>query len=497
MKKISLYAVSMLATTIFYAETTAQNVLTKPPSILNTLPAAAPEVLRVQNGLLAHRVAGNIGQFTATDQWIGIGAPLTSLYGERTQWNGQAFIKALRSQNAAVPNAIKDAIIEWGNLGGEMQFRYITNPTLSTGFIRIHTLTSSGNAYYGDNQPGTLAGTPKVGINTAKQTGLTVQTVRATGGEFLSNADESFSTATGVIGFVKSSGFNSTNIGVQGIVELNPTGSANYGVFGRVPGAEETVSRGSANYAIFGACPQGFNSYAGFFQGDVFATGLYLGSDSKLKNNVAAEPKVMDLLMQLRPVSYLYKTEDYKGFNMPSVKQHGLIAQEVQTVLPELVKSTRYTTTDEKGKTTVSDDFLAVNYQGLIPILIKAIQEQQTEIEILKAALSQQGNTLADGPDRPIITKEGRFKTSAFALEQNTPNPFSGSTTIRYALPKEVRNATLAVFDLNGRMQLQYNNLNGSSQVIIDGNTLQPGMYIYTLLAEGQEVVSKRMILTK
>jgi Chaperone of endosialidase/Secretion system C-terminal sorting domain len=422
-------------------------------------------------------------------------APLSSLYGERTQWNGQAFIKALRSQNAAVPTAIKDAILEWGNQGGEMQFRYITNPTLPTGFIRIHTLTSGGNAYYGSNQPGTLSGTPKLGISTAKQTGLTVQTVRAAAGEFLSEADEDFSSATGVIGFVKSGGFNTFNIGVQGIVEA---GSANYGVWGQVPGTKDAF-RGSGNYAVFGTCPQGFNSYAGFFQGDVFATGLYQGSDRKLKTNIATETNMLDLLQQLNPVTYQYNTSAFKGLNLSSDKQHGLIAQELQAVFPELVKASRYTNLDEKGSTSLSDEFLAVNYQGLIPIMLKAIQELKGKVDALETALSQKGNATAieAEPGKTIATKAGNFKASQFTLLQNTPNPFSGTTTIRYALPEGVSNATIAVFDLNGKMQLQYGNLNGSSQITINGNTLQPGMYIYTLLAEGQEVVSKRMILTK
>jgi hypothetical protein len=497
MKHFSLSVCKLLAMTFFCHTALAQNVLTKAPSVLNTLPAASPEVFRVQNGLLAHRVAGNIGQFTGTDQWIGIGAPLSSLYGERTQWNGQAFIKALRSQNPAVPSATKDAILEWGNQGGEMQFRYVFDPALPSSFFRILTLQSNANAYFGSSAPGTLAGTPKLGVNTAKQTGLTVQTVRATAGEFLTNADENFSTATGVIGFVKSSGANTSNFGVQGRVELNPFGSANYGVYGSVPGnIDDEVSRGSGNFAVFGTCPIGFNSYAGFFQGDVFSTGLYLGSDQKLKSNVATEGNAMELLRQLRPVTYGYNTAEHKALNLPTVKQHGLIAQEVQAVLPELVKASRYTVMDEKGKPSLSDEFLSINYQGLIPLLIKAIQEQQQEIDALKAAQAN-SNIDAGTADRAIATKGGVFKANQFVLEQNVPNPFSGNTTIRYALPKGVANASLAVFDLTGKMQLQYNNLNGSSQVTINGNTLAAGMYIYTLLADGQEVVSKRMILTK
>jgi hypothetical protein len=61
-----------------------------------------------------------------------------------------------------------------------------------------------------------------------------------------------------------------------------------------------------------------------------------------------------------------------------------------------------------------------------------------------------------------------------------------------------VNKAILGVFDLNGKMLLQFNLQAGkSNQVQVNGNTLGAGMYIYSIIADGQEVISKRMILTK
>ena len=61
-----------------------------------------------------------------------------------------------------------------------------------------------------------------------------------------------------------------------------------------------------------------------------------------------------------------------------SIEKFGLLAQEVQKAFPELVKQTG----DEKG-------ILSINYQGLIPVLINAIKEQQKELESLQAALKK------------------------------------------------------------------------------------------------------------
>ena len=81
-------------------------------------------------------------------------------------------------------------------------------------------------------------------------------------------------------------------------------------------------------------------------------------------------------------------------------------------------------------------------------------------------------------------------------LAQNVPNPFTSSTTIKYSIP-ENKTAMIAVFDLNGKMLLQFPNLRGASQVTINGSSLQAGMYLYTLVVNGEEIITKKMILTK
>ncbi|HSS40090.1 MAG TPA: tail fiber domain-containing protein, partial [Polyangia bacterium] len=73
--------------------------------------------------------------------------------------------------------------------------------------------------------------------------------------------------------------------------------------------------------------------------------------------------------LALRPVTYQWKDPAKHGEGL----QVGLIAQEVQKLIPELVKS--------RGR----DAELVLNYNGLIPVLVKAVQEQQAEIDALRA----------------------------------------------------------------------------------------------------------------
>ena len=83
-------------------------------------------------------------------------------------------------------------------------------------------------------------------------------------------------------------------------------------------------------------------------------------------------------------------------------------------------------------------------------------------------------------------------------LFQNTPNPFSTQTEIKYFVPENANNAVIYVFSLNGNLLLTkpISQL-GNGGVTINGNELEAGMYIYTLAVDGQEVDSKRMILNK
>ena len=98
-------------------------------------------------------------------------------------------------------------------------------------------------------------------------------------------------------------------------------------------------------------------------------------SDIKLKENVVdATPKLSDI-MSVRIRNYNYKDE-------PGVKQIGVIAQEIEQVFPGLVYETpdRDVEGNDLGTTTKS-----VKYSVFVPMLIKAMQEQQAIIEQLKA----------------------------------------------------------------------------------------------------------------
>ena len=101
--------------------------------------------------------------------------------------------------------------------------------------------------------------------------------------------------------------------------------------------------------------------------GDVIAQSTTISSDRKLKENIQVVPNALDKVEALNGVTF-----DWKRDGTPSA---GVIAQEVQEVLPEAVKEV----TPVKG----GDSHLSVNYHALTSILIEAIKELKAEVEQL------------------------------------------------------------------------------------------------------------------
>lgn len=106
---------------------------------------------------------------------------------------------------------------------------------------------------------------------------------------------------------------------------------------------------------------------------------VYNYSDARAKSNIKPLSSGLDIICQLKPVSYNFssptlrttKINRYTGTNT----EIGLLAQEVEAILPNLVY------TDEEGHKLV-------DYTALIPILIDAVKSLQSEVESLKSQIN-------------------------------------------------------------------------------------------------------------
>lgn len=110
-------------------------------------------------------------------------------------------------------------------------------------------------------------------------------------------------------------------------------------------------------------------------------------SDGRDKTNVLPLNYGIKDLMKLNPVSYNWKEEKYLGYVIPEEKKElklGLIAQEVQKIIPEVVYDSTWLPKSEKERQTyikVANDYLGINYEELLAVLVKAKQDQQLELE--------------------------------------------------------------------------------------------------------------------
>lgn len=269
------------------------------------------------------------------------------------------------------------------------------------------------------------------------------------------------------------------------------SGASNYGGYFRGVGGSGTA------IGVFGAIVGTSNpgsDFAGYFNGDVYRSGTdNFTSDRKLKNDIQPLTSALAKIMQLKPSTYTFKTEEYKMMGLPKGKQMGLIAQELELVFPELVTNMReLKLADENGGTITVPEFKAVQYISLIPVLIAGMQEQQKQIE----KLEQVNAELLQNTQKISGSNAVNTSLADIQLMQNEPNPFSTETTVKYTLPQTVNTAYIAVYDLSGKQLERFSiQEKGTASITISSEKLKAGMYIYSIIADGKVFDSKRMVI--
>lgn len=331
---------------------------------------------------------------------------------------------------------------------------------------------------------------------------------------------------------------SNTNVGVLGVLSANSNYSSdkNYGVLGIVNCMNNTHGR---NYGISGMIgPLGSHyggagiygttstyyydiptnitgDYAGYFVGPVNVTNfvtapsLFTESDSRLADNITSlgerdlSGKVtLENVLNMDVVEYnlksrlnevipediaperadevrksyeFVKKEDEK---MTSRRHFGIDARELQKVYPDLVL---------EGE----DGYLSVNYSELVPLLIRSIQALKQELDEVKGEKAGARKAAqASGMNTSMAYKVNK-------IFQNSPNPFKENTVIRFHLADGVKDAAVCIFDMSGKLLKKLPVSSGMGSVSVNGYELGEGMFLYSLLVDGQEVDTKRMILSK
>lgn len=231
------------------------------------------------------------------------------------------------------------------------------------------------------------------------------------------------------------------------------------------------------------------------FSCDVKAPSFLTTSDARMKKNIASLNDVFEKLTDVNAVSYNLSDESQEGKSTLAAKvsdtqtaivaddrlHFGFIAQEIKEIYPNLVVE------DEEG-------LLAIDYIGFIPLLVDAYKNLAEKVkeqeDVIKSLTNQRG------PSFMPASVSGVGEESA-VLKQNRPNPFNVSTSIECFVPQNVISAFICIYDLQGKQVHKIDVLDrGNVVTVIDASYFAPGMYIYSLITDGSEIDSKRMIIT-
>jgi hypothetical protein len=261
------------------------------------------------------------------------------------------------------------------------------------------------------------------------------------------------------------------------------------------------------------------------------------GSDERLKSNIQPIKGALSSLANLKGKTYHLKPSPYSDIatskhnnyvmsykdsiqsKLPKQevdstlynRNHiGFLAQDIQKVFPELVYADK-------------DGILSVDYISLIPILVESVKELNNKnltdslncekrmvqlrnqistdslyFENKLKALANQLNKCCGKSIKSAQSDNESDPIEAAALSQNTPNPFNQNTSISYYLPSNIGQAMINIYNMQGA-QIKSISITdrGNGKVIINGNELTAGMYIYALIVDGKEIDTKRMILTQ
>ncbi|MGC9332273.1 MAG: tail fiber domain-containing protein [Bacteroidales bacterium] len=224
-------------------------------------------------------------------------------------------------------------------------------------------------------------------------------------------------------------------------------------------------------------------------------------SDANLKNNINDINDALQKTMQLNGVSFEWDTEQNPDRNLEPGTNFGIIAQEIQLIFPEVVK------TDENG-------FLYIDYTSLVPVLVEALKEQQTQINHLQQQMNDLASVVDDccgdsdkgannddsgeNNNKPEFSQNIELNNQqAIVLNQNVPNPFKEQTTIRFQVPETVKEARLVFIDNTGTVLKQVEiHERGTGELIVYAQDLSAGMYSYYLVADGKTIASKKMVVS-
>jgi uncharacterized delta-60 repeat protein len=410
-----------------------------------------------------------------------------ALVGERlyTYGSGKLAAYIIADTSTTEPPADSSAIVN-------------TNTKSGSGALQNNTSGAANTAYGYNALQANTTGTGNTGIGYnalfANATGLNNT---ATGGAAMaSNTTGSNNVAYGVGAGFSQNNNSSTFVGTFADATIAVTNSTAVGYRATV-NASNQVRIGNSAVTSIGGFTNWTNLSDGRFKKNITedVPGLAFisllrpvtynldleGIDTRLKTNFGRQGASTKALSILPPTAEELQAKVEKA----KVRYTGFVAQEVEQAAKKLGYD--FSGVDVPKE---KEGYYGLRYAEFVVPLVKAVQEQQKQIEELKELVSK----LSGG----ATTNNTTIQLSSTWLEQNFPNPHSGNTVVRYHLPERTGNAQIVITNMKGQVirSVTLNN-RGDGQVTINAATLSAGTYNYSLWVGGKEVDTKRMVVAR
>lgn len=238
-------------------------------------------------------------------------------------------------------------------------------------------------------------------------------------------------------------------------------------------------------------CPE-YLALAGHFDGDVFVTNLTGPSDANLKENVEDISDLdIDKLFHLTPQSYFFK-QNIEAVNLPKERQYGLVAQEVDSLFPNIVSEIAHPAdiNDENEILNEEVTYLGISYLQFLPLLTSGWQhqemvlsEQRERMAIVDAELTALENQLYTEINTRKINVSNQL--DAFVVY---PNPVENIFIVEVELTKPSK-SSIKLYNANMQLVETYltKRLNsGKHQLQFDISSHPRGMYFVVFSADGE-----------
>jgi hypothetical protein len=336
------------------------------------------------NILVADAVISTTGNITGA-YFFGNGSALTGVVAGAPNAivNGTTNISTTTNGNANITIGGTSNVAVFSTTGVA-----VSGTTITTGNVTGGNLVTAGNVTGGNLvTAGRVTATGNITGNFIFGNGSQLTGIDATG----------IQSGTSNVRVVSSGSNVTTSIsGTSNVVVVATTGQFVTGLIsatGNVTGGN-LVTAGNAtistSLAVGATTPSGT---AGEIRATNAITAFY--SDLRLKTNVQQITNALDKVEQLSGIVYtqnkLAETFGYTDYS----QQVGVFAQDVKKVQPEAVKLAPFDL-DENGQSKSGENYLTVQYEKLVPLLIESVKELRKEISLIKKQLDSKDNNDAN-----------------------------------------------------------------------------------------------------